>query len=383
MRHNMRDVTLAKEGKELFEAVENAGLECGIDAVAPTRLQIASKRTVSDRSTEKNEQGRADECPSPNNEDGDMDLGNDDRPQQPVGTEKAPMRRSDVWKHLTWQRAGVVAALLSAIVAVLVLLFGTNVVGRLVGVNVADGVRNDTKQTESPVGKPQLYATYSFKKAPFVHPKIINEFVGHLSDVGDQVIAINLLDSQDSNRYFGEISVAPQEDPMVPSWPWVYTVEGEESRPMDLGELWGVPWYAYRWVALTQSGLDVLHVRGSGGGTGIFNWVVFTRIEVDQGAEYPLSRYVESRTETVPSEIRVRELLRFVGRIPLGDRWLGTVEVNGNDVVVRGRDLYERCEVGGVTTMEVVEMAEFEGKDCRSGPPDDPPHARVYEAPAP
>ena len=383
LREIKAGLSLAKEGKELFEAVENAGLECGIDAVAPTRLQIASKRTVSDRSTEKNEQGRADECPSPNNEDGDMDLGNDDRPQQPVGTEKAPMRRSDVWKHLTWQRAGVVAALLSAIVAVLVLLFGTNVVGRLVGVNVADGVRNDTKQTESPVGKPQLYATYSFKKAPFVHPKIINEFVGHLSDVGDQVIAINLLDSQDSNRYFGEISVAPQEDPMVPSWPWVYTVEGEESRPMDLGELWGVPWYAYRWVALTQSGLDVLHVRGSGGGTGIFNWVVFTRIEVDQGAEYPLSRYVESRTETVPSEIRVRELLRFVGRIPLGDRWLGTVEVNGNDVVVRGRDLYERCEVGGVTTMEVVEMAEFEGKDCRSGPPDDPPHARVYEAPAP
>ena len=83
------------------------------------------------------------------------------------------------------------------------------------------------------------------------------------------------------------------------------------------------------------------------------------------------------------SEIRARELLRFIGRIPLGDRWLGTVEVNGNDVVVRGRDLYERCEVGGVTTMEVVEMAEFEGKDCRSGPPDDPPHARVYEAPAP
>ena len=64
------------------------------------------------------------------------------------------------------------------------------------------------------------------------------------------------------------------------------------------------------------------------------------------GRRLSLSRDVESRTEAVRSEIRVRELLRFVGRIPLGDRWLGTVEVNGNDVVVRGRDLYERCEVG-------------------------------------
>ena len=376
-------LSLAKKGKELFEAVENAALECGIDAVPPTPLQIASNRTVSDRSTEKNEQGGGNKCPSSNNKDGDMELGNGDRPRQPVATEKAPMRRSDDSKHLTWQRAGAVAALLGAMVALLGLLFGTNMVGRLVGVDVADSARNDADQTESPVPNPQVYATYSFKKAPFVHPKIINEFVGHLSDVGDQVIAINLLDSQDSNRYFGEISVAPQEDPTVPSWPWVYSAEGDESTRMEPGELWGVPWYAYRWVGSTQSGLDVLHVKGSGGGSGIFNWVVFTQTEVDQGADYPLSRDVENRTEAVRSEIRARELLRFIGRIPLGDRWLGTVEVNGNDVVVRGRDLYERCEVGGVTTMEVVEMAEFEGKDCRSGPPDDPPHARVYEAPAP
>ena len=376
-------LSLAKEGKELFEAVENAALECGIDAVPPTPLQIASKRMVSDQSMEKNEQGDGNECPSASNEDGDMESGNDDQLQQPVATEKASTRRSDVWKHLTWQRVGVVGVLLSAIVALLGLLFGTNVVGRLVGVDVADDARNDAGQTESAVRKPKLYATYSFKKAPFVHPKIINEFVGYLSDVGDQVIAINLLDSRDSNRYSGKISVTPQENPMVPSWPWVYSVKGEESTRKELGERWGRPWDAYQWVGSTQHELDVLHVRSSGGGAGVFNWVVFTRIEVDHGADYPLSRDVESRTEAVQSEISVRELLRFVGKIPLGDRWLGTVEVNGNDVVVRGRDLYERCELGGVTTMEAVEMAHFEGKDCRNGPPDDPPHARVYQAPAP
>ena len=383
--HSTATVTqdFAKEGKERVEAVESGALQYSTEAAPPTRLQAASKRTESDRCSEKNEQGGGNQCPSPNTEEGDRVLRSDGRPQQPVATEKPPMQRSAVWKHLTWQRAGGVAALLSAIVAVLVLLFGTNVVGRLVGVDVADGARSDAGQTESPVTQLQPYATYSFKKAPFVHPKIINEFVGYLSDAGDQVIAINLLDSQDSNRYFGEISVTPQEDPMVPAWPWVYTVEGEESRRMDLGELWGVPWYAYRWVGSTQSGLDVLHVRGSGGGAGIFNWVVFTRIEVDHGADYPRSKNDESRTEAVRSETRVRELLRFVGKIPLGDRWLGTVEVNGNDVVVRGRDLYERCELGGVTTMEVVEMAHFEGKDCRNGPAEDPPHARVYEAPAP
>ena len=215
-----------------------------------------------------------------------------------------------------------------------------------------------------------------------MHPKIINDLVGYLSDVGDQVVAINLLDSQDSNRYFGEIAVTPQVDPMEPSWPWVYSVDGEENADKTLGELWGRRWYAYRYVGSTQNGLDVLHTRYSGGGSGIFNSVVFIRTEVDQGVDYPLARLGSTRKEAARPEIHDRELIRFVGKIPLGDRWLGTIEVVGNDVVVRGRDLYERCESGGVSTMETVEMAHFMDMDCKDGGPDDPPPARVYETAA-
>ena len=59
---------------------------------------------------------------------------------------------------------------------------------------------------------------------------------------------------------------------------------------------------------------------------------------------------------------------------PLGlGRWLGTVEVVGNDVVFRGRDLYERCELGGATTMEAVEMERFMEMDCKDGPAAHPP----------
>ena len=281
-----------------------------------------------------------------------------------------------------WKYVVPGTAVVGVVVSLLVFLFGDDVVGRRDGGEMADGARNGVAQTDLSALEPRLYATYSFKKAPFVHPKIINELVGNLSDVGDQVVAINLLDSQESNRYFGETSVTPQLDPMEPSWPWIYSVDGEENANKELGELWGRPWYAYQWVGSTQSGLDVLHVRHSGGGSGIFNWVVFTRIEVDQGFDYPLARDAESRTEAAQPESRARELLRFVGRIPLGDRWLGTIEVDRNDVVVRGRDLYERCELGGVTTMEAVEMTRFMDIDCRDGPPDDPPQARVYEAPS-
>ena len=71
----------------------------------------------------------------------------------------------------------------------------------------------------------------------------------------------------------------------------------------------------------------------------------------------------------------------MIGKISLGDRWLGTVEVVGDDVVVRGRDLHERCKFGGVSTMEAIEMDYFMDMDCKENWPDDPPPARVYKAP--
>ena len=268
------------------------------------------------------------------------------------------------------------------VVAVLVFLFGTDVIGRYGEIGTPRKPDGDSGTTESKDQRGfRLHATYSFRTAPFVHPKIINELVGSRSDSGDQVVAINLLDSQDSNRYFGEIAVAPQLDPTQPSWPWVYSVDGEVNADETLGELWGRSWYAYRYVGSTPGGLDVVHARHSGGGSGIFNEVVFTRTEMDRGVDYPLLREVESRTAAARPEVRDRELIRFVGKIPLGDRWLGTVEVVENDVVVRGRDLYERCELGGATTMEAVEMERFMEMDCKDGPAAHPPPARVYEAP--
>ena len=50
-------------------------------------------------------------------------------------------------------------------------------------------------------------------------------------------------------------------------------------------------------------------------------------------------------------------------------------------MVVRGRDLYERCELGGTNTMERVEMNYFMDTNCKESGPDHPPSARVYKAP--
>ena len=276
------------------------------------------------------------------------------------------------WKHIALPGA-------SLLLALLVFLFGTNVVSRFRQPETPSDVHGAKHQPAK--GEQRFHARYSFKKAPFVHPKIVDDLIGNLSDTGDQVVAINLLDSQNSNRYFGEIFVAPQTNPQVPSWPWVCSLSCEPNKDGELGDFWGQEFAAYRYLGSTQSGLDVLHAKYSGGGSGVFNRVVFVRTEADYGVEYPLLRDIDSRRSAAQPEFRNREVIRMVGKIPLGDRWRGTVEVVGDDVVVRGRDLYERYKLGGVSIMEAVEMKYFMDIDCKDGEPDCPPPARVYKAP--
>src|SRR5512139_2310965 len=56
---------------------------------------------------------------------------------------------------------------------------------------------------------------YSFDKAPFVHPKIIEDLSTLVSDRGEQVVGINLDESENTSRYFGDIQVNGKVQPFV------------------------------------------------------------------------------------------------------------------------------------------------------------------------
>ena len=159
---------------------------------------------------------------------------------------------------------------------------------------------------------------------------------------------------------------------MVPSWRWACTLEDRACNTSgyeDPDPLWGREFLAYRFLGSTQSGLDVLHFRHFGGGSGRFNTLVIVQVETDSGAEYPTPVDARGR-QTMEPGFRRRELLRMAGTISLGDRWLGTVVVAGDDVVVRGRDSDERCEAGEVSVTEAIEMNYFMSVDCKEGGPD-------------
>src|SRR5436309_7916640 len=62
----------------------------------------------------------------------------------------------------------------------------------------------------------------SFCQPPFVHPLVIKELMTWLSDDGDQVVAINLLEANDSNRYYGAIETE-KPGKLAPRHPRVFT----------------------------------------------------------------------------------------------------------------------------------------------------------------
>ena len=173
---------------------------------------------------------------------------------------------------------------------------------------------------------------YSFTRAPFVHPRLVHDLETWLSDTGDQVVAINLVDANRSNRFFGAVRSAGTGCPLV-TW-----VEGDGSEGRR---------FSYQYVGMTDHGVHVLATRSGGGGTLVATSVVFLSIAFDQGfGGVPTAttfRYDAAGNETEVGVIRAdrqRILLRRLGELPLGDRWDGDLRVVGNDLHVgedRGR----------------------------------------------
>ncbi len=154
---------------------------------------------------------------------------------------------------------------------------------------------------------------YSFSSEPFIHPKIVKDLSTWMSDRGDQVVSINLLDSQDSNRYYGNKHILETDG----EHPFVFTKKGSTS-------------FGYEYVGTTNSGITILLTSDYGGGSGQFMGLLFLTLSNDQGISCDWE-------ESVIRFDRDRLLITKLGSVWLGDRWSGELRVDGNELFV-GKD---------------------------------------------
>ena len=162
---------------------------------------------------------------------------------------------------------------------------------------------------------PIVEYAYSFVRAPFIHPKIIQDLSTWLSDRGDQVVAINLSDSQASNRYFGDVGV----NHTAGQCPFVYTEEKSQR-------------FGYQYIGMIESGVHVLYTSDWGGGSGVFKQLILLTLEFDYGIDC-----CDWDVQTAIRADRKRLLIKKLGEIGLGDRWSGQLSASGNELRI-GRD---------------------------------------------
>lgn len=136
--------------------------------------------------------------------------------------------------------------------------------------------------------------SYSFCRDEYIHPTIIKDLIGWISDTGQQVVAINLADSNNSNRYHGDVQIREFEGKEFVEWS-----EGQES-------------FSYEYLGTSESGIHVLHAVDCDGGSGRFHYLVLVVLELGTGLEY----------DDFPTLVE-QPLIRMVGRISLGDRYGG------------------------------------------------------------
>lgn len=145
---------------------------------------------------------------------------------------------------------------------------------------------------------------YSFTRDEYINPMILADLEGYLSDSGDQVVAVNIADSNRSNRYVADITTDENADPS----PIVTAVDSHDTHDKMR--------YSYQWLGCSLNGIHVLLTAHSGGGSGIFCGIILVTVVEEPTIE------IERRGAKKGERFTVKK----VAYMPLGDRYSGTVK---------------------------------------------------------
>ena len=157
------------------------------------------------------------------------------------------------------------------------------------------------QSTEEPLTRLSQFLRYSLSREPFIHPRIIEELRGWLSEELPDIASVDVEAAMKSNNKYADpvkIEVTGQDK-------WV-TASNEKDKT----------WFSYRYLGVSPSGIHALLTADSGGGSGRFFSVLFLVFQSDDYADY-------DHTDTVLKRDRI--LLKCVGQLTLGDRYDGDV----------------------------------------------------------
>jgi hypothetical protein len=177
-----------------------------------------------------------------------------------------------------------------------------------------DLARISIQNTSYVLGQPRAGAPpwerlrYSFVREEFVHPLIVRELLGWLSDPASTIVSVDLVTANQSNRFWGDFSVHKGDRGVQVEW------------RNDQREFFG-----YTHIGTSPSGVHMIECHDRTGGSGVFGSVCLLSLEQDR------SLY-EERARSLFTRERV--LLKTLGSITLGDRYAGEITYRNGFLVI-------------------------------------------------
>ena len=165
---------------------------------------------------------------------------------------------------------------------------------------------------------------YSFCRDEFIHPRVVRELLGPMSGRWADVVGINLTGTPLYGNKTNNFTVEDSDD----GAPYVKWADSTES------DSWG-GFFAYRHIATSPSGIEVVRCIDSGGGSGIFGSIGLFYLEQDRALRYRPNDKNEANRHILTLE---RAVIMALGFIPLGDRYDGEI-VYDNGILSIGPDV--------------------------------------------